>query len=249
MPEAAAHLVPPGSRGGRPSSPRRADPSLFVSSPPARGLASSSAMPGTAGELLRLGGCSRHTPPHPGKPTFPPRGQPGRRRPSHLRGKTTDTAAPPPRSALSEPSPDKPLQIHYKARKVGRPAPNKEQRRGWALATEPPLPAAGPRPHTLAPPTPALPIPKALQFQSYLSAPRGPTTPQPGPYPPAATPKSHKQVSGARAATSPRACRPPHSHLRVPEGPQVTPGWASRLPTALPAPSPARAQRVGYLVP
>lgn len=144
--------MPPGSREGRPSSPRRADPSLSVSSPQARGLAASSAMPGTAGELLRPGGCSWHTPPHPGKPTSPPRGQPERRRPSHLRGKTTYTAAPPPHSALSEPSPDKPLRIHYKARKLGRPAPNKEQRRGRALATEPPLPTAGPRPHTRAHP-------------------------------------------------------------------------------------------------
>lgn len=56
---AAAHTVLPGSRGGRPSSPRRAVPSLSVSSPKARGLASSTAKPGTAGELLELGGCSR----------------------------------------------------------------------------------------------------------------------------------------------------------------------------------------------
>lgn len=172
--------MPPGSRGGRPSSPRRAAPSLSVSSPPARGLASSSAKPGTAGELLRVAGCSRHTPAHPGKPTSRPRGQPGRR-PSHLRGKTTDTAAPPPCSALSEPSPDKPPRIHYKARKLGRPAPNKEQRRGRALATEPPLPTAGPRPHTRAPPPRHFRFQKRSSFKLIFARPVGRRPPSQAP--------------------------------------------------------------------
>lgn len=145
-PGGAAHTVPPGSRGGRPPSPRRAAPSLSVSSPPARGLAP---QPNPAPLANHRGWAAA-----PG--ALPPGGRPPRLLGTrggdlHTSAGTTDVAAgplptPPYQTPCGRTSSD-PLQ----GAKPGGRAPNKEQRRRRSLAAEPPLPAAGP--HTRPPGT------------------------------------------------------------------------------------------------
>lgn len=111
-----AHGTPGHPRGAPIVAPARRS-FTFRFLPTARGLASSTAKPGTAGQLLKLGGCSERTlpggrlpPPSlraPGaEETFtPPRRQ-----------STSRSADPLPHSALSELSPDKPPRTHRKAR-------------------------------------------------------------------------------------------------------------------------------------
>ena len=235
---AAANTVPPGSRGGRPSSPRRAAPSLSVSSPPARGLASSSVKPGIAGELLKLGGCSRHTAPNPGRPSPPPRGHPGWRRPSHLRG-DNQRSGPPARR------PTPPYQSLVQISLLGPTTRRETQRSGAEQRAAPPAGARRGAATSRSRSAPAhAPPPQHFRFQTCWSF--KVISVRPAGRRPPARPLSSRRHSDesqtsfeSRGAASPRASQPARQPLRVPEGPRPTPRRALRLPTVLPAPSPA----------
>ncbi|XP_004396141.1 PREDICTED: uncharacterized protein LOC101385063 [Odobenus rosmarus divergens] len=230
---AAAHTVLPGSRGGRPSSPRRAVPSLSVSSPTARGLASSTAKPGTAGELLKLGGCCRRTLPGGRLPPPSLRAPRAKTFTPPRRQSTSRSADPLPDSALSELSPDKPSRTQCKARNEAARLRTKSSAAGGRSLRSRHFPQPA-RALTRAPPQ-ALPIPNALEFQSYFRAPCGLTTPSPAPLllPPFRPLTNKFQEPYNTRHPSPSA---PAPAPRGPEGAGPTPRRASRLPPRFPPP-------------
>lgn len=180
----------------------------------------------------------------PGNPP-PPRGQPELRSIFTPPQEDNLHRGPPPHSALSEPSPDKPLRIHYKAPKLGRPAPNKEQRRGRALATEPPLPTKPVRARTRGPPeSRQFRFQKRSSFKVISARPVGRRDPLAWPLSSGrllrVTNKPGSPCSSLSSAASALTSPGPWEGSVLPDGHHVCP---RRFP-----PPPARAQRVGYLV-
>lgn len=223
-----AHGAPGQPRGAPTVAPaRRSFTFRFL---PSDAWARSSAKPGSAGESPRLGGCSRRT--APGRTPTPPPRHP-RRRPSHLRGDNWRRGRPAAHSTLSD----------AVWQNLLRPTAGRETRQPGAEQRAAP-PAVARRGAATSRGRPAHAPPQHFRFQTRSSfkvisvRPAGRRPPSRAPLLPSPLRRVTNKFPALCGATFPRAPRPPRPparSLRAP-GPLYD---GHRLPTALPAPSPA----------